>query len=150
MAIQQQLNQLLYSANIGAGFVSQTPAFKEKRELKQINKALADEKEYKQAAARQRSDFLEEMGIGKEDHPFTPEQIDEIEAPLLPKPLHSPQEVANLKRRKALLDPQYRQEYYADRLKFGREKALEALEIARADLEDNDAFKSSVFNKETK
>ena len=90
------------------------------------------------------------MGIDKEDHSFTAEQIDEIEAPLLPKPLHSQQEVANLKRRKALLDPQYRKEYYAERLKFGKEKALEALEIARADLEDNDAFKSAVFNKETK
>ena len=31
MAIQQQLNQLLYSANIGAGFLSQTPEFQEKR-----------------------------------------------------------------------------------------------------------------------
>lgn len=30
MAIQQQLNQLLYSANIGAGFISQTPAYQEK------------------------------------------------------------------------------------------------------------------------
>lgn len=30
MAIQQQLNQLLYSANIGAGFYSQTPAYQEK------------------------------------------------------------------------------------------------------------------------
>lgn len=31
MAIQQQLNQLLYSANIGAGFISQSPAIQEKR-----------------------------------------------------------------------------------------------------------------------
>lgn len=109
MAIQQQLNQLLYSANIGAGFYSQSPAFKEKKELKQINKALADESAYREKTARQRDEVLESMGIG-EDHPFTPEQIDAIEASLLPDPLYSEQEIAHMKRRKTLLDPQYRQE----------------------------------------
>ena len=110
MAIQQQLNQLLYSANIGAGFYSQSPAFKEKKELKQINKALADESAYKEKTARLRDDVLESMGIDKNEHPFTPEQIDAIESSLLPEPLHSEQEIANMKRRKAILDPQYRQE----------------------------------------
>lgn len=38
MAIQQQLNQLLYSANIGAGFYSQTPEAKGRYEAKRVEK----------------------------------------------------------------------------------------------------------------
>lgn len=78
-AIQQSINQLLYSANIGAGFYSQTPEAKGRYEAK------AAEAKGKKAASSISShidEFMAAKGKAKKDvwtkEDFTPEEFEEL------------------------------------------------------------------------
>lgn len=89
MAIQQSINQLLYSANIGAGFYSQTPEAKGRYEAK-----AAEAKGQKKASSISShiDEFMAAKGKAKKDiwtkEDFTPEEFAEL------KKLHKEKQTA--------------------------------------------------------
>lgn len=127
MAIQQSINQLLQSTQFAAALYAHQPEVQQKRaedrELRNLTKEMDEQQEWAQKAAEERSQFLESIGIEPDEHPFTAEEIDEIEANLMPPSIHSPQSMAQMKARRRQLDPEYREQQYQEQLFAGRKKA---------------------------
>lgn len=90
--IQQSINQLLYSANIGAGFYSQTPEAKGRYEAKA---ATAKGERKASAISSHIDEFMAAKGKAKKDvwtkEDFTPEEFGEL------KRLHSTKQAAAYK-----------------------------------------------------
>lgn len=180
MAIQQQLNQLLYSANIGAGFLSQTPEFQEKRFKRQQvepTKKIAEEAAKDFEASKAEIDkLIEDLDIalknpkGK-DLDIAKAGIDRLKdidyrfgvyrEKLTEGMRKFPKELSTYHEQyqkyydihgniKQRMGALKEREKQLKKTLKGKTETTKALETARMSEESTDAFKSPILNKETK
>lgn len=153
--IQQSVNQLLYSANIAAGFAANTPAAKEMKELGNIKRQQKLKSKQAQEVSKAKSQALEEAGVP--DPVKNPDfedlsadimdmldaediNIDKMVSPKIPRD--------PLEKRRRELDLNYAREQMNKDIQKGKQEAIKVVKKLLQEKQDRQGFKDLVFSEE--